>query len=128
MGGTGKKQQIYLNASSLSSAEEILSKIAEKVVKKTNLSRNTIEKALSVKSGQKARDFLILVVDEIDVLIKKSFESKKDTESALSCIFRWASDPTFKLTLIGISNKVGSEEARLLHKQAKVSLSFSVFD
>ncbi len=123
MNETGKCQQIYLNASSLSSAEEILPKIADKVVKKTSKSRNTIEKALAANSGKKTKDHLILIVDEIDVLIKKCLGRKKDDKSALSCVFRWAAEPTFQLVLIGISNKISSDEARLLHQQANVSHS-----
>ena len=53
---------------------------------------------------------LILVVDEIDLIIRQLFGSKGDMN--ISNIFTWASESDYKLILIGISNSVGNKDAK----------------
>lgn len=95
------------------------------------LSRNpskkaVLEKALSpTPSGKQRGDPVVLVIDEINFCWKSLASSKKkgqeSAESALETIFRWASDPTFRLILIGISNSIGDNDAKAFHKLANVS-------
>lgn len=108
----------FLNAASLSSYGKLVEEIAMALGKKPNTTIPVIEKKLSSKMTAP----LIVVVDEIDFLIGGHRQSKSKEESSIDTVFRWASKPEFALTLICISNSVGDENAKLLHKMVKVNM------
>ena len=114
-------RELFLNASSLPSPESILEEITKAIGTDVTNDQNAIEKALkSTKKRKKIK--IILVIDEIDFLLKDLVGKKKMKEnSAFSSILSWASDPACRMALIGISNSVGDNNARLLHNCAKVS-------
>lgn len=108
----------FLNAASISSYGKLIEEIGTALGKNSNTTISAIEKRLSFKKTAP----LILVVDEIDFLIGGHRQSKSKDESPIDTVFRWASNPEFALTLICISNSVGDENAKLLHKMVKVNL------
>ena len=108
----------FLNAASISSYGKLIEEIAMALGKKPNITIPMIEKKLSYKMTAP----LIVVVDEIDFLIGGHRQSKSKEESPIDTVFRWASKPEFALTLICISNSVGDENAKLLHKMVKVNI------
>ena len=95
-----------------------------KLLNKTSTSKAVLEKALSATaSGKHKGDPVVLVIDEINFCwdgLKKR-RGQEATESALETIFRWASDPSFRFILIGISNSIGDRDAKTFHKLANVS-------
>jgi len=97
-----------------SSPKEVFKIIAKMVGRKCSTNIVQLEKVLS--SGTKSAP-LFLIIDEIDFL----FSGNKDTKSELSTVLRWASDPKNRLAVIGISNSVGDDCAKSLHRDTKVS-------
>lgn len=60
---------------------------------------------------------LILVLDEIDLVIRLLLNSKGD--NSMSNIFSWASDSDYKFILIGISNSVGNKDAKKILEKVR---------
>jgi len=113
-----KSVSLVLNASTIQTPENLLSEIAESLGLKRSSKATTVGNALAFKnSGGVQGSPLILALDEIDFLIKN--ERMVETDSILSTIFRWASDSSYRMILIGISNSVGNECAKRLHKLIK---------
>jgi Cdc6-like AAA superfamily ATPase len=69
------------------------------------------------RTSKKHKVHLIVVLDELDFLLTSTSKMKN---SVLGEILSWASDPLYRLSIIGISNSVGDEIARRLHKNAKI--------
>jgi len=77
-----------------------------------------IGQGLQAKSNRRTKDpILILALDEINFLLKDS--TTKDERLLLNTIFTWASNPSYRLILIGISNSVGNACAKQLHSLIK---------
>lgn len=116
--------ELFLNAASVSAPEAILDEIAKITGKKNSDPSNpdSIMKLLLKNSKQK-KIHVVLVLDEVDFLLKGlGNKKKKFDESVLGILLGWASNPSCRFSLIGISNSVGSSDARTLHKYAKVSM------
>ena len=94
------------------------------LLNRTSTSKAVLEKTLSTTaSGKHKGDPVVLVIDEINFCwdgLKKR-RGQDATESALETIFRWASDPSFRLILIGISNSIADKGAKAFHKLVNVS-------
>ena len=117
-----------MNAASISPPEAIFGEIVKVTKKKIVDPSNTdlILKALQNKSNQK-KTHVVLVLDEVDFLLNGLGNKKKRfDESTLGILLGWASDPSCGFTLIGISNSVGSLDARILHKHVKVRIITSL--
>lgn len=112
---------LFLNSASLASPDAILGEMSKIIGKKTkSTTPDSIGQAL-LKSSKQNKTHIVFVLDEIDFLLKGIGNKKKAfADSTLGTVLSWASDPLYRLTLIGISNSVGSSDARLLHKFAKV--------
>lgn len=92
-------------------AKTLTTHIAKAIGKPHNTSIDTIDKHLMKNS----RSHLIMILDEIQFLMKH-----KSMDPTLIRILSWASNKTYGLSVIGISNSVGDKDARLLHSKAKV--------
>ncbi len=92
-------------------AKSLTTQIAKAIGKTSNTSIETIEKSLQKNS----RCHLVMILDEIQFLMKS-----KTMDPTLVKILEWASSEMHELTIIGISNSVGDNDARLLHSKAKV--------
>jgi len=97
-----------------SSPKSIFTIIATMVGKKCSKNINQLEKSLCGKHSRP----LFLIIDEIDFL----WSSNTTTESEISRVLHWASDPNNRLAVIGISNSVGDDNAKSLHRNFRVSL------
>lgn len=118
-----KSVSLILNAATLQSPNNLLSEIAEKLGKKRSSASETIGQALQLKPNRKTTDStLIVALDEIDFLLQ-GIQRTKDESSLLNTILQWASQPSYRLILIGISNSVGDECAKRLHNLVKVRIS-----
>jgi len=114
-----KSVSLILNAATLQSPNNLLSEIAEKLGKKRSSASETIGQALQLKPNRKTTDStLIVALDEIDFLLQ-GIQRTKDESSLLNTILQWASQPSYRLILIGISNSVGDECAKRLHNLVK---------
>lgn len=122
-------RELFLTASSISRAETILEDIAKALGKDVASDRISIESALR-STLKKRKTYVILVLDEIDFLLKDIGNRKMKDDSAFSSILKWASDSTFRMALIGISNSVGNADARLLYRHFEVGneLVFEPYD
>ena len=98
-----------------SSPKEVFKIIAKKIGKKC--STKNVEQIQKVLSSGTNSSPLLLIIDEIDFLLS----GNKDAKSDLSTVLRWASDPKNRLAVIGISNSVGDDSAKSLHRGTKVS-------
>ncbi len=96
--------------------DTIASILSQKIV---NKSTEGLEKALT--SG-KNKGPVVLIIDEIDFLWKPK-KNKQNKESVLDTIFRWAADFENRLVVIGISNSVGDESAKSIHRGVKVRVT-----
>lgn len=107
---------VFMKATAIQSSPKEVFKIIAKMVGKKCSTKNVeqIEKVLS--SGMNSAP-LLLIIDEIDFLLS----GNKDAKSDLSTVLRWASDPKNRLAVIGISNSVGDDSAKSLHRGTKVS-------
>ena len=92
-------------------AKTLTTRIAKAIGKPHNASIDAIDKHLKKNS----RSHLVLILDEIQFLMKH-----KSMDSTLIRILGWASKESYGLSVIGISNSVGDDDARLLHSKAKV--------
>ena len=111
-----------LNVAHIQSAQNLLSEIAISLEISSAAQLETVDEALKSKNNARTSKSkpLIFVLDEIDMLISGTTQSK-DNKSILNTIFQWASDPSYRLILIGISNSVGNKDAKKFHSLAKVS-------
>jgi Cdc6-like AAA superfamily ATPase len=124
---TGKKgcHELFINAASVSAAPEaILDEISKIIGKKSSDPSNPDSMMkLLLKNSKQRKMHIVLVLDEVDFLLKGlGNKKKKFDESILGIVLGWASNPAYSFTLIGISNSVGSSDARTLHKCSKVSI------
>ena len=112
-------RKIFVSGATVLKKELILDKIAIALGKNVASDKYAIEKALG---STKRKIFVILVLDEIDFLLRDFVYRKEIKEdSVFGSVLKWASDSNFRMALIGISNSVADENARLLHMSAKVS-------
>ncbi len=114
-----------VNGAGSCSQEGLFKEIAKHTSKAKKLDVTKLEKALSSTSGKNKGKPIVLVIDEINFLWKGLLTKKKNAqknETPLETIFRWASDPKYRFGLIGISNSVGDDDAKSLHKLAKVRI------
>jgi len=107
---------LILNAVAVASPNFLLSRIAETLGKDQSSPSDVVEKVLSRKT---LKPPLILVLDEIDFLLQGKDYSAAD-KSLLNTILNWASKPSYKLILIGISNSVGNTLAKRIQNVVKV--------
>lgn len=107
---------VFMKATDIQSSPKEVFKIIAKMVGKKCSSKNIeqLEKVLS--SGTNSAP-LLLIIDEIDFLLS----GNNDIKSDVSTVLRWASDPKNRLAVIGISNSVGDDCAKSLHRGTKVS-------
>lgn len=97
--------------------EKLFKSIASAIGKKCHKNKEALETALK---SRKNKGPVVLVIDEIDFLCKPK-TNKQNEESVLHTIFRWAADFDNRLVVIGISNSVGDDIAKSIHRSAKVS-------
>jgi Cdc6-like AAA superfamily ATPase len=106
---------LSINGANVHSSSSLLSGIAD-VLDETDVS----------KIGHRLKKLdcpLILVLDEIDLVIRQLFSSKCDLD--INSIFSWASEPDYKFILIGISNAVGSKDAKKIMEKVGDSCCYS---
>jgi len=114
-----KSVSLILNAATLQSPKNLLSEIAEKLGKKRSSGSDVISQALQLKPHRKTADpTLIIALDEIDFLLQGMGKGTEEIP-LLSTILQWASQPSHRFILIGISNSVGNESAKRLHNLVK---------
>ena len=109
----------FINAAHIQSSNFVLAEIADSIGQKSTDTKK-IEQSLKFRSEKSKRLPLVLVLDEIDLLLSGKIKDKKGEESFLKTLFRWAAEPQNGLILIGISNSVGSKDAKRLHQIGKV--------
>ncbi len=106
---------IEITASTLgnsNSSKSLLSQIAKALNKPQDCSIQSLEKLLKNKKSL----HLIMILDEIQFLVKYTTICP-----TLMRILALAADPMYAITVIGISNSVGDDDARLLDSKTKVS-------
>lgn len=111
-----------MNAASLSTPAKLLEEISIALGKKANSNIAAIEKKLSIHNTLP----IVVVIDEIDFLMTGYRPSKSKEENPIEAVLRWASTPEYALCLICISNSVGDDHAKLLHKSVKVRTSVAI--
>jgi Cdc6-like AAA superfamily ATPase len=119
----GKKSPIMccINAAHLKSRttneqmESIIEEIFHILEVKSDCTIISLKKVLK-------KQFVILVLDEIDVLISSA--SKSD-EGILQALFELTDDPSAKLTMIGITNHLGDVTYSRLHSYHVVRAQFT---
>ena len=117
---TSKNENIHaieITASTLLGADKIFansltSQVAQAIGKTCDASIDAVEKTLK-KPG---KCHLVMILDEIQFLMKS-----KTIDSTLGKMLSWASSQAHELTIIGISNAVGDDDARLLQSKAEVA-------
>ncbi|EJK70792.1 hypothetical protein THAOC_07822 [Thalassiosira oceanica] len=100
-------------------------------LKETMLNKIVASLEIDQKANQKMvekqlhRKTLILVLDEIDMMFKKSH----DAQSWFSTLISWADDKKMRFSMIGISNCVNYDNANLVRKLAHAprELAFSAY-
>jgi Cdc6-like AAA superfamily ATPase len=113
---TGSLSFLYINGANVHSSSHLFSEMASILNVK---SVEKIENRL-----QKLDHPLILVIDEIDLLMRQLFGP--NGEMNMSNLFSWASDSSYKLIFIGISNSVGSKDAKKIVEKVCIKLWSSV--
>ena len=100
-----------------------MSQIATALGKSKSSKNEVVEKALKGPSSLKKILNIILVLDEIDFLLKDFNKKTISKHSVFGNILQWAHNPEYRFTLIGISNSVANTDARLLHESTEVRIS-----
>jgi len=98
----------------VTSPSDLIHTISVIIGKKTTIKKiEQVEKRLT--SGFKNGP-IFLFIDELDFLLQKV----PSNDSVVANVLRWACDPNNRLVVVGISNSVGGNGAKVLHENFKV--------
>lgn len=114
----------FINGAHIQSMKMVIMDIAKHLgIEQKNPQTCNIEKILKTGRESSSNRFLVVVIDEIDLLLssKKSSGAGNSGEKILSVLLNWASSESFSFGLIGISNAVGNHYAHRLSNLGPVS-------
>jgi len=110
----------YINSSHVQCpTTDILTEVAKCIGKKYS-SIERLGQSLTFNTTKAGKGPIVLILDEVDLLLKNTNNFEGQGKSFLEILFGWSSDPRFRLILIGISNSVGNNDAARLHKMGKI--------
>lgn len=115
------------NASDLKSTDALHQELGS-VLRTKATKKAIVSKLRGANSSKKNKPpFLVVVVDEIDMMLSESqlVSTHLKSEQVLKEMLEYTSDPDIKFALIGISNSSGSHKYGRLHQIGKVC-SFSL--
>ena len=112
-----------LNANDLKGINDLYEQLATAL--NTKPSKTSIMLKLRGKhaSVKKNPPFLVLVVDEIDMMLSESdlVQTHRNSELVVKELLEYANSPELNFALIGISNSTGNNKYARLHQLGKVS-------